>query len=377
MNKANVWVSILFLSLGVGALYAADATTDDLPPVPFIIGGDDVVSPAQSASTPALTLPEDAAAMQDDTVAASTQGDLSESTANHTADDADINELPAMTAEAAAPAPAQGIVVAEPIKQPAPAAAAEVTPTAPTSQGLLPGYSFEEAKVTPIVAGNDGSRQMKGLEHTVSNPLLPAVAVSPAVATVGQEFPELHVDQIPLQDLLMYLKDFTPKNIRYELNEPMAVTVDLKAKSVDEVWSYLMGRYPLSIVSDAQNVYVRKAQPQPVAPVQPVQMPASQPVMMPVQMPAPVATPAVAPAPLPASADVGAGYTWIPATAEAMSATSEFVPGTPSDTNATRWEDVRTKARLYELNKERQQLLNEKAALERATRKAEIQHQLD
>ncbi len=382
MNKANLWVSILFLGLGFSALYAADATADDLPPVPFIIGGDDVVTSAQTASAAPLMLPEEKPAAQADAMAATTQGDLTEAPAAlDTADVADINELPDMTAEIPMPMPAnpasgtQGIVTAETTKDIAPVAT--TPPAANTSEGLLPSYTFEQAIVAPVVPGNDGSRQVRGLEHTVgaSNPLLPTVAVSPAVATVGEEFPELHVDQIPLQDLLTYLKDFTPKTIRYELRAPMAVTVDLKAKSVDEVWTYLMSRYPLSITSDAHNVYVRDGVVQPA----PVAMPASQPVMMPVQMPAPSAAQApVVQAPVAPAPDMTPGYTWIPAPAPVAVATSDFTPGTPvADTHTSRWDDVRTKARLYELNQERQKLLDEKSALERATRKAKIQRDLD
>lgn len=381
MNQAKSCVAILFLALGVGGLFAADAvvSSDDLPPVPFIIGSDD------STSASPLMLPDDTASSEDaDSVVASDPAPeyISQpapqkaspvvAPINDVASDdisADVPPAPeAKTAPEAVPAAPVASTPAPETK------AAPAAPTIATSEGLLPAYVLEQPHMPAQVVGHDGTVQMVGLEHKVGtqNPLLAPVVVSPAVATVGESFPELHVDQIPLQDLLVYLRDFTPKAIRYELTSPILVTVDLKAKSVEEVMAYLAGHYPLNITADAQNIYVRTgngALQGIQAPAAPLTIPSAEP--MPIISSEPtrggLMTPnevqPVAPAPLPTSVYY-----------------EDMAPAQPSSGAAattSQWDDVHTKARLYELEKERQKLLDERVGLEQKTRKYQLERRKD
>jgi hypothetical protein len=202
-------------------------------------------------------------------------------------------------------------------------------------------------------------QQVKGVEHFVgrSNQILPPVEMSPAVAVVGEQMPELHVSQIPLEDLLAYLKDYTPLRFSYELSSPMYVSVDLKARNVDDVMNYLSAHYPVSISTDGNTIFVRPATAK-------VQGQASQSFQ---SRPAMVSSLPARTFPnmaLQPAAPVGStGYypsSYTQAAAQAPTSVDES------------WNQVRIKARLYELEKERLSLVSEHQKLEQDIKSYDI-----
>lgn len=469
------------LALLGGALcspvFAAD-TGDDLPPVPFIIGGDDVMSPASLAGEGPLVLPEGPMADLADTQAAQEPlKPISASSIAASASSSTVNLAPsssALSAASASLAPssskgpstmlrqkeatkvktsAPAVAVAtpavdnftstdlngfadldsidnsslpmmlppademrpafagttnamptaantnedetttvvvkatldrptgveninskpqmnlSPVVDPAPVAvSAPVTPVivSGTSAGMLPGYTLEEPKRQVKITGADGVEQIKDIAHVVGQDsnLLPAVTVAPAVAVVGRPFPELHVDQISLEDLVSYLKDFTPKTIRYELPNPVYVSVELKANSVEEVMQYLMARYPLEVTSDYNSIFLRPAIARAITPV-PMPVAASGPQtmeMLPVGMASVPTVPSSDPYPYYSQEDFAAPV---------VGASTVVSMPEPSSV-ANRWQEIRLKARLYELNKRRQALLEDREEIRSSVRKYDL-----
>ena len=415
MLRAPLCLTLALFGFSFVSLHAVEST-EDLPPVPFIIGGDEVVAPAKAEGPAALPLtmaeePEkptpapvkeadktlakeevkpvkEAAAPADtfvvrQSVPETMHNDLAlplpllpkdmpvlpQASATTpvpmklAAGDLDAPlplVLPTEEAPAAkTPAPAVAPVAAAPVAEPV-----NVAPTAPKtteekpqmtlapvaltqSKDALPGYMLEQPKVQTKISTPDGSIQIKEIANTVGkqNNLLPEVTVRPAVAMLGREFPELHVDQIPLDDLLGFLKDFTPKTLRYELPNPVYVTVDLKAKSVEEVMAYLASRYPLEITTDAGAIYIRPAIAKvvPPAPMPAMAGPAPVRAMAPVM---PVMVPAVP------AAVAAAPVVSTPAVEETPVSVPEAVMNS--------WQQVQVKARLYELNERREELLKQR-----------------
>lgn len=385
MNTAKFCVALLLLGVVFAGAYGLEpaATGDDLPPVPFIVGSDDTVSPVQAASTNPLMLPADTEANPaEDSLAASADDVVADKPASVapvndvTSQDISSDIADVVTPTAPVPAPAEAPKVEAPVAvQPAAAPVA-----ANASAGLLPAYVLEEPKAPAQIVGNDGLTQTVGLEHKVGtqNPLLAPVVVSPAVAVVGEDFPELHVVDIPLQDLLTYLKNFTPKALDYQFTQPILVTVDLKAKSVEEVLAFIAARYPINVVADMRSIRVTSGNgvtqglpvpapvvqaPAPAAPAAVPAVPSAEPMPIISSEPArgpmvPDAVQPVAPAPPPVMATVS----------------YDGMVGDPSEGTAVALEplDVRAKARLYELNKERQKLLDERVDLQQKARKYEL-----
>lgn len=425
---------------GVAAVTSSSGT-EDMPPVPFIIGGDDAVAPAAAQTSGPLVLPEEApmaptpaadptfgapspaatAAPVSPVTPVSVAGDLDSVAPIETPKPAEVSsaapsvnptetlplsllplldetpiapapipvaapvvpasvapksaETPAVPAavasasepeekgwmqltqlqqakEAAAippvpvdmsPAPAASVPVP---MVPVPAVVSSADVNAPRAIVSVPEVEFKEPPLKVIAA--DGTLQTKGMEYRVgrSNTYLPPVQVSTAVSAIGEEFPELHVDQIPLEDLLAYLKDFTPKALRYELTSPMYVTVDLKAKSVEEVLYYLMARYPIQATTDGNSIFVRPAVARQVNET-----------LRPMPSGA-IAAPNVKLQSLMIEQEpIGM------ATVGARPAAVSVYSGSRAHDNvgiSANWDQVRIKARLYELQKERTELLNQR-----------------
>jgi len=228
-----------------------------------------------------------------------------------------------------------------------PVAAAPTSVQAPVTQTVaLPAVPTPPAPPkTPTTVGADGVSQVKGVEHFVgrNNQILPPVQMSSAVAVVGEEMPELHVSQIPLEDLLAYLKDYTPLRFSYQLSGPMYVSMDLKAHSVDDVMNYLMSHYPVDISTDGNTIFVRPAVAKVVGQATlPFQSRAASRTTLPVR--AADGSMTVMPA-----APAGSYLYRCPPTCVPQSAS------TVEDS----WNQVRVKARLAELEKERMKLVAE------------------
>jgi len=122
-----------------------------------------------------------------------------------------------------------------------------------------------EAIVPPTrVIGPDGSEHVEGLEHVIghSNPLLQEVkGVRRTIAEVGQPaFPALSVNQLLLDDLLAYLRNFTSKRLQSTLTEPLYVTMDIQPSSLEDVFEYLKDNYPVEIVRSPDSIVVVPAQ---------------------------------------------------------------------------------------------------------------------
>ncbi len=398
----------------MGALLPCDALAqdaiEDAPPIPFIIGGDDLLSPAENISSVSLPL-ETAAPIEEHDIASSESDFLPaeliatrESSSPedlggaavlpevpqalskeipveaHVAETLPLMELAETEApeavseelfeeETPAVAKAQSREILPPlalpelpeiamptqplVKQPMPPLLAkpegwvELKPAEePAKAPVEQPYTLEQPQKPLEVVATDGSTQIKGLEHVVGsqNTLLPSVTLTPAVAVVGEGFPELHVDQIPLGDLLSYLKDFSPKTLHNELPKPLYVTVDMKAQSIEEVLGYLMARYPIEVTSDANSIFIRPAVARPIEPL-PQNFYAQQPAM-----------PANAMAPLPVNPGYRAPSAALPP--PAMLPEAGYAPAGMSV--AQSWDDIRLKAKLYELEKRRQKLLAER-----------------
>jgi len=236
----------------------------------------------------------------------------------------------------------------------------------------------------PTTVGADGMAQVKGLEHTIGsrNDLLPPVELAPAVAVVGEPFPALHVQQIPLADLLMYLKDFTPKRFAYEIPNPLYVSIDLKANSVEEVMQYLMEYYPVSVTADANTIFIRPGvakpinRPAPNAAFAAAPAPAATPTYISAQQPAQAvyfdgARPPTAPS---AYVMTNPGYVRTTLPRNILPPTPAPAPTTRyvGDTVDANWSQVRMKARLYELQQEREKLLEQRGKIEEKEEKARI-----
>jgi len=230
------------------------------------------------------------------------------------------------------------------------------------------GPSYEVILPAPKVVGPDGSEHVEGLEHVIgrSNPLLPEVkAISPAIATVGEEFPALHVDQIPLADLMHYLKAFTDKTLTYALPEPLKVTLDLKPSSVEEVFQYIAEHYDVEVVTTPSAIVVQqKGVPAPEAPKRATLVTETTVPSFMTTEKAPVVAyhptvPAIAESPLPMVAEA-------PLSAPVV-AVSE-----PDVVTESMWRQMRKKAALYDLERERQALLDRRSEIERAHRTTNI-----
>jgi hypothetical protein len=262
---------------------------------------------------------------------------------------------------------------------------------------------FQENKVSTVIA-TDGSQQIKGLERTLGgqNTLLPAISASPSIAAIGDSFPALHVDQISLEDLLGYIKDYTPKTIRYQLSQPLYVTLDLKARSVEEVMLALAARYPIDVSADANTIYVRPLEGKIITktaniadtsainlgsnvthgsisdPINSTPANVAQSSAMNAPVNAPLANQPVVgdsydksncfPAPvMNASTSVQPAYSTITAPT-----THAYIAPASNRYNNADWEQVRLKARLYELNRERQKLLAEREEIRAKERKYKV-----